>query len=153
MWLCLKRAIGAAERNQQKYENTRARIAKAGKVIREVDQHAEENTAKITDLSSKLAEAEKALMEAQEVKAAAKVAREAASRSRAMKEEEAKKMAVIDCQSLEEFTVLLEKEVMELCEDLTYRFKRYNADKKLNMNFLRNLPQLPEGVTKEMVEA
>lgn len=34
-----------------------------------------------------------------------------------------------------------------------YRFKQYNADKKLSMNFLRDLPLLPEGVTEEMVEA
>ncbi|CAL9005955.1 unnamed protein product [Prunus brigantina] len=34
---------------------------------------------------------------------------------------------------------------MEQCEDLIYRFKRFNADKKLNLNFVR--------VTEEMVEA
>ncbi|CAL2271182.1 unnamed protein product [Prunus armeniaca] len=42
---------------------------------------------------------------------------------------------------------------MEQCEDLIYRFKRFNADKKLNLNFVRDLPPLPERVTEEIVEA
>ncbi|CAL2237461.1 unnamed protein product [Prunus armeniaca] len=42
---------------------------------------------------------------------------------------------------------------MDQCDDLIYRFKRYNADKKLNLNFLWDPPPSPEGVTKEMVEA
>lgn len=31
--------------------------------------------------------------------------------------------------------------------------KRYNAGKKLKLNFFIDLPLLPEGVTKDMVEA
>lgn len=42
---------------------------------------------------------------------------------------------------------------MDQCDDLVYRFKRYNADKKLNLNFLRDPPPLPEEVIEEMVEA
>ncbi|CAL2229905.1 unnamed protein product [Prunus armeniaca] len=42
---------------------------------------------------------------------------------------------------------------MVQCEDLIYRFKRFNADKKLNLNFLREPPPLPERVTEDMVEA
>ncbi|CAL2265907.1 unnamed protein product [Prunus armeniaca] len=42
---------------------------------------------------------------------------------------------------------------MEQCEDLIYRFKYFNADKKMNLNFLRDPPPLPEKVTEEMVEA
>ncbi|CAL8133326.1 unnamed protein product [Prunus armeniaca] len=41
---------------------------------------------------------------------------------------------------------------MEQCEDLIYRFKRFNADKKLNLNFVQDPPPLPERVTEEMVE-
>ncbi|CAL2256666.1 unnamed protein product [Prunus armeniaca] len=42
---------------------------------------------------------------------------------------------------------------MDQCDDLVYQFKCYNADKKLNLNFLRDPPLLPEGITEEMVEA
>ncbi|CAL8167672.1 unnamed protein product [Prunus armeniaca] len=42
---------------------------------------------------------------------------------------------------------------MVQCEDLIYWFKRFNMDKKLNLNFLRESPPLPERVTEEMVEA
>ncbi|CAL9017963.1 unnamed protein product, partial [Prunus brigantina] len=65
----------------------------------------------------------------------------------------AKKRAVEEYRSSEEFTAFLDKEVMVQCEDLIYRFKRFNADKKLNLNFLRDPPPLPEGVTEERVEA
>ncbi|CAB4285940.1 unnamed protein product [Prunus armeniaca] len=42
---------------------------------------------------------------------------------------------------------------MVQCEDLIYRLKRFNVDNKLNLNFLREPPPLPERVTEEMVEA
>ncbi|CAL9000015.1 unnamed protein product [Prunus brigantina] len=42
---------------------------------------------------------------------------------------------------------------MDQCDDLMYRFKQYNADKKLNLNFLQDPPPLPKEVTEEMVEA
>ncbi|CAL8115899.1 unnamed protein product [Prunus armeniaca] len=35
---------------------------------------------------------------------------------------------------------------------LLYRFKRYNAGQKLNLNFIANPPSLPEGMTEEMIE-
>ncbi|CAL8997890.1 unnamed protein product [Prunus brigantina] len=42
--------------------------------------------------------------------------------------------------------------MIEQCEDLIYRFKRFNVDKKLNLHFLRD-PPLPERVTEEIMEA
>ncbi|KAL6280046.1 hypothetical protein ACE6H2_016927 [Prunus campanulata] len=141
MWLCAKRAVNAAERYQKKFEEGRSKIADAGKLIQEVDRRAEENAAKIAELASKLVATE---ME---------VAKDAADRSHAKELEEAKAKAVADYRASEEFTLLVDKEVMEQCDDFVYRFKRYNADKKLKLNFLRDPPPLPEGVTEEMVEA
>ncbi|KAI5326980.1 hypothetical protein L3X38_026376 [Prunus dulcis] len=42
---------------------------------------------------------------------------------------------------------------MDQCDDIVYLFKRYNVSKKLNLNFLRDPPPLPECVIEEMVEA
>ncbi|KAL6278781.1 hypothetical protein ACE6H2_022382 [Prunus campanulata] len=153
MWLCVKRAINAAERYQKKFEESRSKIAEAGKMLQDADRHAEENAAKIAELSSKLAAAELEAVAAHEAKAAVEVAMDAAERSHLKEVEDAKAKAVADYRASEGFTLLVDKEVMEQCDDFVYRFKRYNADKKLNLNFLRDPPPLPEGVTEEMVEA
>ncbi|CAL8997863.1 unnamed protein product, partial [Prunus brigantina] len=79
--------------------------------------------------------------------------KETALRSRATEVEEAKRKAVEEYRGSAEFAAFLDKEVMVQCEDLIYRFKCFNADKKLNLNFLRNPPPLPEKLTEEMVEA
>lgn len=92
-------------------------------------------------------------VDAKESKATAEAANETGLRSRAKEVEEAKKKAITEYQSSEEFTALLYKEVMKQCEDLIYRFKRFNANKKLSLNFLRDPPPLPERVIEEMVEA
>ncbi|CAL9025103.1 unnamed protein product, partial [Prunus brigantina] len=90
-----------------------------------------------------------AVVEAQEAKATMEAAMDAAEQSRAAEVQEAKVKALADYRNSEEFTALLDKEVM----DLVYRFKRYNADKKLSLNFLQDPLPLPEGVTEEMMEA
>ncbi|CAL9020896.1 unnamed protein product, partial [Prunus brigantina] len=97
-----------------------AKIAEAGKMLQDADRHAAENAAKIAELSSKLAEAEKAAVDAEEARARAEAAKEDALRSRATEVEEAKKRAVEEYRSSEEFTALLDKEVMVQCEDLIY---------------------------------
>ncbi|CAL8152096.1 unnamed protein product [Prunus armeniaca] len=129
----------------------------AGRAFRlqaaDVDRHAEENAAKITELSSRLAEAERAAVDAEEARARAEAAKEVERRSRATELEEAKKQAIAEYRNLPEFVALLDKEMMEQCEDLIYRFKRLNADKKLNLKFFRDPPPLPERITEEMVEA
>ncbi|CAL8175948.1 unnamed protein product [Prunus armeniaca] len=142
MWLGIKRAINAADR---------AKIAEAGKLIQDADRYVEENVGKIAKISSKLAEAERAAVDAEEARAAAEAAKEEVIRSRVMEVDEAKKRVVAEYRSSEEFTTLLDKEVMKQCEDLIYLFKRFNADKKLN--FLQDMPPLPERVIEEMVEA
>ncbi|CAL2245635.1 unnamed protein product [Prunus armeniaca] len=153
MWLGMKWAINAAERVQTKYEEGRAKIAKAGKLLQDADRHAEENAAKITELSSRLAKAERAAVDAKEARARAEAAKEAELRSLAMELGEAKKQAIAEYRNSQEFVALLDMELMEQCEDLIYRFRRFNANKKLNLNFVRDLPPLPERVTEEMVEA
>ncbi|KAI5337711.1 hypothetical protein L3X38_016982 [Prunus dulcis] len=132
MWLCMKRALNAANRYRERFEDSRVRIAEAGKAIQDADGLAEENATKITELSSKLAAVQVALVEAQV--------------------REAKVKGLADCRNSEKFTALLDKEVMDQCDNLVYRFKRHNANNKLSLNFLRDLPSLPKGVTEEMVE-
>ena len=153
MWLGMKRAVNAAERAQKRFEDGRAKIAEAGKMLQDADRHAAENAAKIAELSSKLAEAEKAAVDAEEARAGAEAERDAALRSQSAVVEEAKKKAVEEYRTSEEFAKFLDKEVLVQCEDLIYRFKRFNADKKLNLNFLREPPPLPEEMTEDMVEA
>ncbi|CAL9002710.1 unnamed protein product [Prunus brigantina] len=104
MWLGMKRAVNAAERAQKRFEDGRAKIAEAGKMLQDADRHAAENAAKIAELSSKLAEAEKAAVDAEEARARAEAAKEDALRSRATEVEEAKKRAVEEYRSSEEFT-------------------------------------------------
>ncbi|KAL6289168.1 hypothetical protein ACE6H2_006678 [Prunus campanulata] len=151
IWLCVKRAVNAAERYQKKFEEGRSKIADAGKLIQEADRHAEENAAKIAKLSSKLASTELEMAAAQEAKAAVEVALDVAERSHAKEVEYT--LLVAEYRRTEEFTLLVDKEVMEQCDDLVYRLKRYNVDKKLNLNFLWDPPPLSEGVTEEAVEA
>ncbi|CAL2265850.1 unnamed protein product [Prunus armeniaca] len=136
-----------------RFEDSRAKITEASKVIRDADRHVEGNVTKIAELSSKLAKADKALMSVEEARAVVEVAKDAVFRFCAAEVEAAKKEAVGDNRSSKEFTVLLDKKVMDQCDDLVYWFKRYNADKKLNLNFLRDPHSMPECVTKEMVEA
>ncbi|CAL2238722.1 unnamed protein product [Prunus armeniaca] len=64
MWLYMKRAIGVAERHQKKADESRAKLAEAGKIIQDADRRADENTAKIAELFSKLAKAKKAVVDA-----------------------------------------------------------------------------------------
>ncbi|CAL9019664.1 unnamed protein product [Prunus brigantina] len=111
-------------------------------MLEDADRHAEENAAKIAELSSKLAEAERAVVDTEEARARAEAEKDAALRSQAAA-----------YRSSEEFAKFLDKEVLVQCEDLIYRFKRFNVYKKLNLNFLREPPPLPERVTEEMVEA
>ncbi|CAL9000619.1 unnamed protein product, partial [Prunus brigantina] len=153
MWLGMKRAVNTAERVHKKYEGSRAKVAEAGKMLQDANRHAEENAAKIAELSSRLAEAERAAVDAEEARARVKAAKKVELRSRAMEVEEARKQAIAEYRDSPEFVAFLDKEVMVQCEDLIYRFKRFNADKKLNLNFLRDPPSLPERVTEEMVEA
>ncbi|CAL8080280.1 unnamed protein product [Prunus armeniaca] len=113
MWLGMKRAINAAERVQRKYDEGQAKIAEVGKLPQDADWHAE-NAAKITVLSSKLAEAERATMDAKEARARAESAKEAERRFRATELEE----AIVEYRNSPEFVALLDNEVMEQCEDL-----------------------------------
>ncbi|CAL2257390.1 unnamed protein product [Prunus armeniaca] len=96
-----------------KYEEGRAKIAEVGKLLQDADQHAEENAAKIAELSSKLAEAERAVVDAEEARAAAEAAKEVELRSRAREVGEAKKKVIAEYRNSQESTAFLDKEVME----------------------------------------
>ncbi|CAL9024549.1 unnamed protein product [Prunus brigantina] len=96
MWLCMKRALNTADRYREKFEDSRVKIAEAGKAIQDADRLAEENVAKIAELSSRLAAAEVAMVEAKEAKAAVETAMEAAEQSRAKEVQQAKEKVVAD---------------------------------------------------------
>ncbi|CAL8992631.1 unnamed protein product [Prunus brigantina] len=80
---------------RERFEDSRAKITEARKAIQDANCLAEENAAKIAELSSKLAIAERAMVE---------MAMETAKRSHAAVAHEAKMKA---------FKVLLDKEVMD----------------------------------------
>ncbi|KAI5343605.1 hypothetical protein L3X38_011481 [Prunus dulcis] len=123
----------------------RLRIAEAGKAIQDADCLSEENAAKNAELSSKLAEAERAVVCNEKARATAEVAKDVVIRSHAAEVEVAETEAVAKYRSSDEFTLLLDKEVMDQYVDLGYWFKRYNADKKVNLNFLWILLHCPKG--------
>ncbi|CAL8134909.1 unnamed protein product [Prunus armeniaca] len=147
MWLCVKRAINAAEKAKKLYEDGRAKVAEAGKAIQAQanlakDMQAAERQvkvyqAKLGEMSAALEAAQLTAKEALESKEAIQVAFEESERARA---------------SEIEFSTLLDKEVGSEMADLLYRFKRYNPGKKLNLNFIADPPPLPEGITEEMIE-
>ncbi|CAL8131187.1 unnamed protein product [Prunus armeniaca] len=106
-------------------------------------EQAKENEAKIAELKAKLEASEKAVREAEDAKAAMKMALDVTERAKAAEVEEAKAKVIADYRSSEEFTVLVEKEFMDQCDKLVYHFKQFNVDKKLNLNFLWDYPPLP----------
>lgn len=95
-WLCMKQALNATGQYRERFEDSRAKITEAGKAIQNANCLAKENAAKIAELSSKLAIAERAMVEAQEAKAVVEVAMETAKRSHSAVAHEAKMKAVAD---------------------------------------------------------
>ncbi|CAL8993994.1 unnamed protein product [Prunus brigantina] len=87
MWLCMKQALNATDQYRERFEDSRAKITEARKAIQDANCLAEENAAKIAELSSKLAIAERAMVE---------MAMETAKRSHAAVAHEAKMKAVAD---------------------------------------------------------
>ncbi|CAL2272496.1 unnamed protein product [Prunus armeniaca] len=162
MWLCVKRAINAAEKTKKAYEDGRAKVAEAGKTIQAQanlakDMQAAERQvkvyqAKLGEMSAALEAAQLTAKEALESKEAVQVAFEESERVRASVIEAAVQEAVRGYRRSTEFSTLLDKEVGSEMADLLYHFKRYNPGKKLNLNFIADPPPLPEGITEEMVE-
>ncbi|CAL2237682.1 unnamed protein product [Prunus armeniaca] len=138
MWLCMKRAINAAEKAKKAYEDGRARVAEAGKAIQD---HAN----LVKDLQA-------AEWQAMEAKDAVQVALEESERAKASEIEAAGQEAIQKYRHSPDFSALLDKEVGAEMVDLIYRFKWYNPGTKLNLNFIADPPPLPEGVTEEMIE-
>lgn len=60
----MKGALNKAGRYREKFEDSRVKISVAGKAIQDADRLAEENVAKIAELSSRLAAVEVAMVEA-----------------------------------------------------------------------------------------
>ncbi|CAL2269982.1 unnamed protein product [Prunus armeniaca] len=162
MWLCMKRAINAAEKAKKAYDDGRARVAEAGKAIQDhanlvKDLQAAERQVKVyeskfADLSSALESAQLSAKEALEAKEAVAVALEESERAKASEIEAAVQEAIQKYRHSTKFSALLDKEVGSEMVDLIYRFKRYNPGTKLNLNFIADPPPLPEGVTEEMIE-
>ncbi|CAL8117218.1 unnamed protein product [Prunus armeniaca] len=107
--------------------------------------------AKLGEMSVALELAQLAANEALESKEAIQVSFEESERARASEIEAAVQEAIRGYRQSSEFTTLLDKEVGSEMADLLYRFKRYNLEKKLNLNFIVDPPPLPEGMTEEMI--
>ncbi|CAL2256741.1 unnamed protein product [Prunus armeniaca] len=162
MWLCMKRAINAAEKAKKAYDDGRARVAEAGKAIQDHANLAKDLQAaerqvrvyesKFADVSSALESAQLSAKEALEAKEAVEVALEESERAKAAEIEAAVQEAIRKYRHSTDFSTLLDKEVGSEMVDLIYRFKRYNPGTKLNLNFIADPPPLPEGVTEEMIE-
>ncbi|CAL9020652.1 unnamed protein product [Prunus brigantina] len=159
MWLCVKRAINAAEKAKKAYEDGRAKVAEAGKAIQAQanlvkDMQAAERQIKGYEakLAEMLAAMESAQLAAREAKEAIQVAMEESEQTRASDIEAAVHEAIRKYRHSTDFSVLLDKEVGSEMVDLVYRFKRYNPGVKLNLNFIADPPPLPEGMTEEMIE-
>ncbi|BBG95199.1 hypothetical protein Prudu_003679, partial [Prunus dulcis] len=121
MWLCVKRAISAAERAKKAYDEGRAKVAEAGKAIQDHAQLLKEKEAAERLASASEAKAEELRVALEAAQAAARDA-EAASEAvqDALDESECTKVAEIEAavrsavqgyRSSEEFTTLLDGEV------------------------------------------
>ena len=162
MWLCVKRAISAAERAKRAYDDGRAKVAEAGKALQEhaqllkekeaAERHALASEAKAEQMRAALEAARAAARDAEAVSEAIQDALQESERTKAAEIEAAVQSAVQGYRSSAEFTTLLDKEVGSEMADLLYRFKRYNPGQKLNLNFAADPPPLPEGLTEEMIE-
>ncbi|CAL9017933.1 unnamed protein product, partial [Prunus brigantina] len=162
MWLCIKRAINAAEKAKKTYDDGRAKVAEAGKAIQDhahlvKDMQAAERQirgyeAKFAEMVAAKESAQLAATEAREAKEAIQVAMEESERTRASDIEAAVQEAIWKYRHSTDFSVLLDKEVGSKMADLVYRLKRYNPGVKLNLNFIADPPPLPEGMTEEMIQ-
>ncbi|BBG97275.1 hypothetical protein Prudu_006341 [Prunus dulcis] len=162
MWLCVKRAISAAERAKRAYDDGRAKVAEAGKALQEhaqllkekeaAERQALASEAKAEQMRAALEAARAAARDAEAVSEAIQDALQESERTKAAEIEAAVHSAVQGYRSSDEFTTLLDKEVGSEMADLLYRFKRYNPGQKLNLNFAADPPPLPEGLTEEMIE-
>ncbi|CAL8162006.1 unnamed protein product [Prunus armeniaca] len=162
MWLCMKRAITAAERAKKAYEDGQAKVAEAGKALQDHDHllHDKQATkrqvkaseAKLAEMRAALESAVTATRDAEAAKEAVQVALVESERAKAAEIEAAFREAVQSYRSSSEFSNLLDEEVGSKMAGLLYRFKRYNPGQKLNLNFISDPPPLPESITEEMIE-
>ncbi|CAL2247790.1 unnamed protein product [Prunus armeniaca] len=162
MWLCVKRAINAAEKAKKAYEDGRARVAEAGKAIQDHANLAKDLQAaerqvrvyesKFADLSAALESTQLSAREALEAKEAVEVALEESEWAKASEIETDVQEAIRKYRYSSDFSTLLDKEVGPEMVDLIYRFKWYNPGTKLNLNFVADPPPFPEGITEEMID-
>ncbi|KAL6269364.1 hypothetical protein ACE6H2_026275 [Prunus campanulata] len=162
MWLCMKRAITAAERAKRMYEDGHSKVTDAAKALqdhanlvedmRAAERQIQAHEAKPAEMREALDGAEQAAKDAEEAKLAVQAALEASERAKEAEVEDAVRGAIRDYRSSTEFTSLVDNEVASEMADLIYRFKRFNPGQKLNLNFAVDPPPLPEGITEEMIE-
>lgn len=148
MYLCMKRTLNLANLCKKRYKDSRSKIAEAGKAIQDATQLAEENATKITELNAKLAEGEKKAIEAEEARVVVEAVATEAMQVHVTELVRAKTRDVANFRSLDEFIMLVDKEVMDWCEYFMYQVKRYNAGQKLNLNFLLDQSSLPKVLLK-----
>ncbi|CAL8992881.1 unnamed protein product [Prunus brigantina] len=151
MWLCVKRAINAAEKAKKAYEDGRAKVAEAGKAIQTQANLVKDMQAAERQIKGYEA-MESTQLAAREAKEAIQVAMEESERTRASDIEATVQEASWKYRHSTDFSILLDKEVGSEMVDLVYRFKRYNPGVNLNLNFIADPPPLPEGMTEEMIE-
>ena len=152
MWLCVKRAINAAERAKKAYEDGRTKAADLLKDKEAAERRAFAAEAKAEETRLALEAARTAARDAEAASEAVQDALEESERTKAAEIEAAVRSAIQGYRSSEEFAVLLDKEVGSEMADMLYRFKRYNPGQKLNLNFAADPPPLPEGMTEDMIE-
>ncbi|BBN68171.1 hypothetical protein Prudu_309S000300 [Prunus dulcis] len=134
MWLCVKRAITAAERAKRAYDDGRAKVAEAGKALQEhaqllrekeaAERQALASEAKAEQMRAALEAAWAAAGDAEAVSEAVQDALQESERTKAAEIEAAVQSAVQGYRSSGEFTTLLDKEVGSEMADLLYLFKR-----------------------------
>ncbi|XP_034219135.1 uncharacterized protein LOC117630536 [Prunus dulcis] len=129
MWLCVKRAISAAERVKKAYDDGRAKVAEAGKAIQDHAHLLKEKEAAERQAFASEAKAEQLRVALEAARADLEVARSAARDAEAVSE------AIQDAMQESERNKAAEVEAA-----------------KLNLNFAADPPPLPEGITEEMIE-
>ncbi|BBH05777.1 hypothetical protein Prudu_017264, partial [Prunus dulcis] len=121
MWLCVKRAISAAERAKKAYDDGRAKVAKAGKAIQDHAQLLKEkeaaerlalaSEAMVVEMLAALEAARAAARDAEAASEAVQDTLEESERTKAAEVEAAVQSAIQGYRSSEEFTALLDGEV------------------------------------------
>lgn len=148
MWMCMRRAINAAERAKCAYDGGRSKVAEVSKVLQDHANLLKDKAA----LEQQLKASVEKPSEMRSALETTRVVLEEDERSRAAEIQIVVREVVAQYRSSEDFTAFLHKEVSTEMMDLIYRFKCFNPGQKLNLNFSANPPPLSDRITEEMIE-